>query len=58
MSYNEAINKARKLSKNGYVQHVNRIVIADRYDFSGYYYIVSDWYDDTTVISFENGREL
>lgn len=46
----DAIERAREASKNGYVQHVNRW-------HSGY--IVSDWYsDDATIASFENGREL
>ena len=41
---------ARKDSENGYVQHVNYL--------QGETYVVSDWYDGSTVASFENGREL
>ena len=41
--------RAETESKAGYVQHVNRTTAG---------YIVSDWFDGSTVASFENGREL
>ncbi len=50
MTLEEAIEKAREESKNGYVQHVTRISYGE--------YIVSDWYCEDTVTSFENGKEL
>lgn len=41
---------AKQQSRNGYVQHVNKT--------SDGYYVISDWYDaDSTVASYENGRE-
>lgn len=57
MTFYEACDKAQNESKNGYVQHVNRSYF-DR-DSDCIDYSVSDWYDsDTTVKSYENGREL
>lgn len=60
MTYYEAVNQAKRDSKNGYVQHVNSVMTQVgpfSYLITGY--IVSDWYDfELTVISFENGREL
>jgi hypothetical protein len=62
MTLEEAITKAKDNSRNGYVQHVCKMnpesakyrgVEAGRED-----YVVSDWYDGTTVVSFENGRQL
>ncbi len=50
--YIEAVEYAQKISaKEGVVQHVNELPDGS--------YEVSDWYDsDSTVISFEDGREL
>jgi hypothetical protein len=50
--YEDAVKYAEDISsKEGVVQHVNELPDGT--------YKVSDWYDsDTTVISFENGREL
>lgn len=45
-----AREQARRSSEEGYVQHVNRNT-----DDS---YSVSDWCDNSTVASYENGREL
>jgi hypothetical protein len=51
-SLSDAIEQAEKTSREeGVVQHVNELPDGS--------YEVSDWYDaDTTVFSFENGREL
>ena len=51
-SYEDAVEYARRMSaKHGVVQHVNELPDGR--------YKVSDWYDsDSTVISFEGGREL
>ena len=54
MTYDEAVMVARIESENGYVQHVNRI---QKLGTNIIEYIVSDWFDDTTVASFENGYE-
>jgi hypothetical protein len=50
--YEDAVKYAEDISsREGVVQHVNELPDGT--------YKVSDWYDsDTTVISFENGREL
>lgn len=48
--FKEKCDEAYEASKNGYVQHVNKSP-------SGAYYL-SDWYDASTVASFENGRRL
>lgn len=58
----EAITKARLSSQNGYVQHVNRVCLlfsqeCERIELDDNY-TVSDWCDDTTVASYENGKEL
>lgn len=67
MTLSQAIEWAREESKGGFVQHVNRIdpLVADpRYVAKGGDpaegdYLVSDWFDsDTTVKSFENGKEV
>jgi hypothetical protein len=65
MTLEEAITKAREESRNGYVQHVCKFDPAKadaRYrgiDVNpNADYIVSDWYDGSTVVSFENGRRL
>ena len=49
MSLDIARQCACQDSRTGYVQHVNRSRVG---------YIVSDWFDNSTVASFENGREL
>ncbi len=50
MTLDQAKKEALEDSKNGYVQHVNKISTG---------YEVSDWYDDkTTVASYENGRAI
>lgn len=58
MTRNQAEQKAKEISKrDGVVQHVNRAnaTIYEQYDA----YFVSDWYDsDSTVISFNRGREF
>jgi|SRR5882672_2763442 len=54
-AYDAACTRAREDSKNGYVQHVNRIVSGG----GEVRYTVGDWYEgDMTVASFENGRAL
>lgn len=65
MTLETARTKAKIESQNGYVQHVNKLDPAtsdERYrgkNDPNADYLVSDWYDsDTTVASFENGREL
>ena len=58
MSYADAIDKAREESKKGYVQHVNQVTNHINSYASYIQYVVSDWLDDSTVISFENGKEL
>lgn len=50
MSLEFATQTAKRRSLNGYVQHVNKM--------SENNYYVSDWFGDSTVISFENGKEL
>lgn len=47
---NRAMAKAQLESRNGYVQHVCKLPSGN--------YAVSDWYDSSTVASFENGRRL
>lgn len=65
MRLSDAMRKAEAESRNGYVQYVCKLnpkkadaryrgVDVDPNDD----YIVSDWLDDTTVASFENGRRL
>ena len=54
MNLKEATDKARIESLNGYVQHVQCLDHA----VYGKRYIVSDWYDGTTVASFMNGKQL
>jgi hypothetical protein len=60
----QALDHARQESKNGFVQHVNRVgPVFSRGPMRDpnpreYQYLVSDWYDASTVKSFENGREL
>jgi hypothetical protein len=56
MTLEQASAKAKEESRNGYVQHVCRRVES----LTPYvvFYIVSDWYDSSTVVSFECGREL
>lgn len=50
-NFKETLDRAHAESiKHGCVQHVNKTL-------SGAYY-VSDWYDGSTVASFENGRQL
>lgn len=58
MTLIEATEKAKLESKNGYVQHVNCDIYYNQDGTITHNYVVSDWYDNSTVISFENGREL
>lgn len=65
MTFQDACDKAREDSKNGYVQHVCQlnVLTSDRRYRSPFInpnedYIVSDWYDSSTIKSFENGKEL
>lgn len=54
-----ACERARIESQNGYVQHVNRSCVVGYGVPTTYRYTVSDWYDsDTTIASFENGKQL
>ncbi len=60
MKLKEAKEKARIESLNGYVQHVN---IAGKWvnkseGKTELDYKVSDWFCDSTVASYENGKEL
>lgn len=64
MTLDAAKAKARRESRHGYVQHVNRASWtlrayppADR-SKDGDDYIVSDWCDASTVASFYKGKEL
>lgn len=56
MTLAEAMKKAEAESRNGYVQHVNRTYNPNRPKEENFY--VSDWYDSSTVASFENGVRL
>lgn len=48
-SFEEAAKWALEDSKNGYVQHVDKV---------GGVFVVDDWMSDDTVASFENGRQI
>jgi hypothetical protein len=56
MTLEQAMEKARIESLNGYVQHVNKSSHAYLGGQPAKDYVVSDWYDfELTVASFENG---
>lgn len=58
MTLQAATDIAREQSKSGCVQHVNRVCRWDVYEGKKVpEYHVSDWYDGTTVTSFEGGRQ-
>ena len=50
MTLTEAIAKAYEESKNGYVVHVQQI--------GPICYRLTDWYSESVIASYENGREL
>lgn len=63
MTFGEAIDKAREQSEaEDCTKHVNAVVMRPSIIYSGVdphisHYIISDWYDSATVVSFTSGRE-
>lgn len=50
MTFIQAKRKAKAESEAGYVQHVNRLHEGG--------FTVSDWFGDSTVASYENGKRI